>query len=81
MSYVEKVLQPGEEILARSRLHWFVYLSTLIYLVIALAAAVATMLLPDDGMRLPLIATAIFALLALLAFFSAWIRRATTELA
>ncbi len=78
MSYVEKVLQPGERVLARSRLHWIIYRSTALYLVLA---AVAVAFIPQNQAPLPEAVAGVLLLLALLTFLSGWIRRSTTELA
>jgi hypothetical protein len=42
MSYVNSVLQPGENLQARSTLHWLVYGRTLIALVAAIAFFIAS---------------------------------------
>ena len=39
MSYVERVLQPGETLLCRSRLHWLIYLPVLPFLAIFVLGA------------------------------------------
>ena len=41
MSYVDSVLQPGEVVLGRTRLHWFIYLRSLFLLLLALGVYVA----------------------------------------
>jgi len=81
MSYVEKVLQPGEEVLARSRLHWFIYRSALFYALLTVAALVGSRMVPAENGALVLIVAALFALFTLIAFLAAWGRRVTTELA
>jgi uncharacterized membrane protein YdbT with pleckstrin-like domain len=83
MRYVRRVLQPGETIVYATRLHWLIYLHTIllsIACIILAAAAVSTS--DNQGISLALgIAAVIFALLALSAGLRAFIRRATTELA
>ena len=83
MRYVRRVLQPGETIVYATRLHWLIYLHTMllsIACIILAAAAVSTS--DNQGISLALgIAAVIFALLALSAALRAFIRRATTELA
>lgn len=83
MRYVRRVLQPGETIVYATRLHWVVYLRTILLLIVCVilaAAAVST----SDNQNISLafgIAAVIFALLALSAGLRAFIRRAATELA
>jgi uncharacterized membrane protein YdbT with pleckstrin-like domain len=83
MRYVRRVLQPGETIVYATRLHWLIYLHTIllsIACVILAGAAVSTS--DNQGISLALgIAAVICALLALSAGLRAFIRRATTELA
>jgi len=83
MRYVRRVLQPGETIVYAAQLHWFVFLRTILLLIVCLilvGAAVST----SDNQNISLafgIAAVLFALLALGAGLRAFIRRATTELA
>ena len=83
MRYVRRVLQPGETIVYTTRLHWLIYVRTVLLLiacVILAGAAVST----SDNQNISLalgIAAVIFVLLALSAGLRAFVRRATTELA
>ena len=83
MRYVRRVLQPGETIVYATRLHWVVFLRTILLLIVGVilaGAAVST----SDNQNVSLafgIAAVLFALLALGAGLRAFIRRATTELA
>src|SRR2546423_7272461 len=82
MSYVQRVLQPGETVVHQSRLHPLIFLPALIWLLIALALLVASTQTTDDRINIALIATAVlFGVLALASWARAAIRRATTELA
>ena len=83
MRYVRRVLQPGETIVYATKLHWFVYLWTILLIVICLGLAVAAWSAGDkQNVSLALaIAALIFALLALSSALRAFIRRTTTELA
>ncbi len=83
MSYVERVLQPGEELVYRSRIHWFVYLNGLAILVIAGLVFWAGMrYAPPDVPPMAIeIVAGIIGLWGLLLVLGAWIRRLTTELA
>jgi uncharacterized membrane protein YdbT with pleckstrin-like domain len=83
MRYVRRVLQPGETIVYATRLHWVVYLRTIVLLTICiLLVAVAVTTSDHQNVSLALgIAAIIFALLGLSAGLRAFIRRTTTELA
>jgi uncharacterized membrane protein YdbT with pleckstrin-like domain len=83
MRYVRKVLQPGETVVYATKLHWLIYVNTIllaIVCVVLVGAAVST----SDNQSISLafaIAAIIFALLALSTGLRAFIRRTTTELA
>jgi uncharacterized membrane protein YdbT with pleckstrin-like domain len=83
MSYVTRVLQPGERIVYATKLHWFVYLRALVLLVICLALALAAWKTSDNAnLNLAFgIAAAMFALLALASGLRAFVKRTSTELA
>jgi uncharacterized membrane protein YdbT with pleckstrin-like domain len=86
MSYVDRVLQPGETLLHKSKLHWLIYLPALPFLAIfALGAALYLGLQSSGGDTvsgiLPLGLMAVGAAGAIVTWLRAWIRRATTELA
>ena len=78
MGYIEQVLQPGEEILHRARLHWFVYLHALGSTVLAAALLVGGYYFHGGIAYVP--AAAVGAV-AVYAWIGAWVRRITTELA
>jgi uncharacterized membrane protein YdbT with pleckstrin-like domain len=83
MSYVTRVLQPGETVVYATKLHWLIYLRAIVLLIICVILLGAAITVADNqGFSLALqIAAALSALLALSAAISAFIRRATTELA
>ena len=82
MSYVQRVLQPGETVVHQSHLHPLIFLRALLWLVIALALLVASAQFADEKITIGLlVGAAIFGLLALASGARAAIRRATTELA
>jgi uncharacterized membrane protein YdbT with pleckstrin-like domain len=83
MRYVRRVLQPGETVVYATRLHWVVYLRTILLLIVCVILAAAAVSTSDNqNISLALeIAAIIFALLALSAGLRAFIRRAATELA
>jgi uncharacterized membrane protein YdbT with pleckstrin-like domain len=81
LSYIAKVLQPGEHIVHRTGPHWLVYLRALLLLVLAVAAYIAATAGSGDPSLVLRILAAALLLLALIAWFHAFLTRATTELA
>ena len=83
MRYVRRVLQPGETIVYATRLHWWIYIHTILLSIACIILAGAAVSTSDNqGISLALgISAVIFALLALSAGVRAFIRRVTTELA
>jgi uncharacterized membrane protein YdbT with pleckstrin-like domain len=81
MAYLDRVLQPGETVLMRGRLHWYVYVPPMFGLLLALAVVIATFVfLPKSqlawgGYGL----AALIALVSLVALLGRMIRVATTE--
>ncbi len=83
MGYVERVLQPGEELKYRGRIHWLIYAPGLVLVAVAaIGYWAATRYAPPD---VPPLAIAIGAgaigLWGLVLLLGAWIKRVTTELA
>jgi len=81
MSYVQKVLQPGETLIYRTRLHWLIYARAIILAGLAVAAVAAGYAAGPDFKDAGLIAGGFFLLLAAIAAIFGAIKRATTELA
>jgi uncharacterized membrane protein YdbT with pleckstrin-like domain len=87
MSYVEKVLLPGERVIYTTGLHWLVYGRAIFFLALAaVLTLVATLWTSDDpalatSRFIALVVDALFAVMGLLSFISAAIRRRSTELA
>jgi uncharacterized membrane protein YdbT with pleckstrin-like domain len=81
MSYVSKVLQPGEVVLGETRLHWFIYLRPLVLILLAAGIVVAGDAVTPDNRPFFWIAAGVLGAIGLLHLFSAWIRRMSTELA
>lgn len=80
MGYVDRVLQPGEQVIHRARLHWLIYGRAMLLFVAAAALAIVA-LSATDTMRDALDYAALAALvLAIIAALAAAIRRSTTEL-
>ena len=81
MSYVARVLQPGETVLYETKLHWWIYLPAIGSLMLSAALLAGSFfVMPELGLAM-LIAAGIFLLLALPTMLRAFIARATTELA
>jgi uncharacterized membrane protein YdbT with pleckstrin-like domain len=81
MSYVQRVLQPGETVIHQSRLHPLIFLPALIWLIVGVVLLVASTQVSGDITLAFWAAAALFGLLALASWARASIRRATTELA
>jgi uncharacterized membrane protein YdbT with pleckstrin-like domain len=81
MSYVERVLQPGEDVLYATKLHWWIYLPAIGPLILSAALGLGSLFVtPELGIAL-IIAAGIFLVIAIPGFIRAFIARATTELA
>ena len=81
MSYVQRVLQPGETVVHQSRLHPLIFLPALLLLAIAVALFVASMQFTGELQLALKVAAAIFVAFTIASWARAAIRRATTELA
>jgi uncharacterized membrane protein YdbT with pleckstrin-like domain len=80
MSYVAKILQPGERIVYTTGLHWLGYLPAILLLALAVALAAAAFGLDAATALVAIIAAAVVALLGLVLGLLTAIRRAGTEL-
>lgn len=80
MSYVQSVLQPGEQVRHTAKLHWIVYWPGLALL---LAAAVAFVLAEtrDRGNTFWIYLAGVLAIIAIMFLFREWFDRWTTEIA
>lgn len=86
MSYVRKVLLPDETVIYETGLHWLVYGRAILLLVVAAALAIGTAVASGNRIgsgwpEVALAAAAVIALLGIILFVAALIRRASTELA
>jgi len=86
MSYVERVLQPGETLVHKSKLHWLIYLPVLPFLAIfvlglALYWGWQANSADTSSAILPQILVAVGAVGTFVTWFRAWVRRVSTELA
>jgi uncharacterized membrane protein YdbT with pleckstrin-like domain len=81
MSYIQRVLQPGETLIYVTKLHWLIYARAMSLAVIAAAIAALALDFGGDWQYPGLVLAAIVLALALFAFILAAIKRASTELA
>jgi len=81
MGYAERVLQPGETIAYRARLHWVIYGLGLILLALAVGAALAAVALKNETERVGLLFVAVVALfLGVFQIVRAWLWQVNTEI-
>jgi len=89
VAYLDRVLQPGEKVLVRGRLHWFMFLAPITLLVVGAVIAVAGYIVflqpaPAPHPKLALVAYGLGGLVALFGLFhllGRFMTRATTEFA
>ncbi len=81
MAYYTKVLQPDERVLVVGRLHWSIYTHAVLILLLAIALAIGAFWIPNpNGQQIAWLAAAAVALVGLLLFLAAAIRRHATEI-
>ena len=81
MGYAEKILQLGETIAYRARLHWIIYLAGMLLVLVAIGLAVAAVALKTEAVRIGLLLGAVIALfLGLFQMIRAWLVAANTEI-
>lgn len=81
MSYVQKVLLPGEQVVYETGLHWLIYGRAILAVLAAAALAAGSLYAPPDAAPALRILAALVALLGLLLSLAAAVRRAGTQLA
>ncbi|HLY57262.1 MAG TPA: hypothetical protein VKS60_16985, partial [Stellaceae bacterium] len=82
MAYVDRVLQPGETVLCRSRLHWLVFSRSILTLILAALCLGGTFYVADGEIQAALlIAAVVLGVIGIIAWLGAAIRRGSTELA
>lgn len=82
MSYVDSVLEPGEQVIYRTTVSWTVFTTAIWLGLAALVVLIAGANFTGTGIETFALAVAlILAVLAVAAFIRAWILRATTEIA
>ena len=80
MSYVDRVLQPGEHVAAHATLHWVIYLPGSAALVAAIIIAIAAYQAPGYVAAIQILAL-LLAALGMVQILNAWWRRWGTEIA
>ena len=80
MSYVDRILEPGETVRYRTTLSWTIF-APAIALAAAAAAAAILAAIYSDMVAIGLFGAIVLALAALATFVPAWLRRWTTEIA
>ena len=81
MSYLARVIQPGETVIYTTKLHWLIYLRAIVLLIVAVIVLIVSSFLHDYPQVAMQVLAALLALLALASGFRAFLRRSTTELA
>ncbi len=81
MSYVTRVLQPGEQVVYTTKLHWLIYFPAILLVIVGIVLAYAANRLDGRSAIALQIVAAVFALMAVWSALRAFIRRMTTELA
>jgi membrane protein YdbS with pleckstrin-like domain len=81
MSYVERVLQPGETVQHVSTVHWILYLPGFLFLLAGAAVFAFRAQAGPDLAPVLTVVSAILAILGLISLLAAWFRRWTTEVA
>ncbi|HYL32725.1 MAG TPA: PH domain-containing protein [Stellaceae bacterium] len=83
MSYLQRILQPGETLRYVGRLHWIVYLPGLALFAVVVVLSLAIVAAGQFGNAVPylLMALVVLMLASLLTLMAAAVRRWTTEIA
>jgi uncharacterized membrane protein YdbT with pleckstrin-like domain len=81
MRYVERILQPGETVLYRGRIHWIIYLPAIIMMLLAVAALAGLAAAKTNGTAYSwMFVSGAFLLASGVTLASAWFKRWTTEI-
>jgi len=80
MSYVSRVLEPGESVLYATSLHWGIYLPAVASLAMSIGFLVASFQAGSPYRSATLVVAAVFGALAIVTWIPAAVRRASTEL-
>src|SRR5579864_2434814 len=81
MRYIERILQPGETVAYRGRIHWIIYLPSMIMMLLAVASLIGLAAAQTKATGYSwLFVSGAFALAAGVTLASAWFKRWTTEI-
>jgi uncharacterized membrane protein YdbT with pleckstrin-like domain len=80
-NYVERVLQPGEQVRHVATIHWITYVPGFAVLVVSLGVLYAAGLSLPGGEKIWQILSAALAVFAIILIFRAWFHRWITEIA
>jgi uncharacterized membrane protein YdbT with pleckstrin-like domain len=80
MSYIDTILEPGEQIRYRTTVSWTIYTTAILLILCAAASLFAAQMVPPLAIA-GLIAAAAFVIAAVVAAIPAWVRRWSTEIA
>jgi len=81
MRYIERILQPGETVVFRGKLHWIVYVPAIILLLTALAALIAFTRIKSNPIQMGLLFVAVACgFIGGFGILKAWFDRWTTEI-
>jgi uncharacterized membrane protein YdbT with pleckstrin-like domain len=80
MSYVQNVLQPGEQLLVEGRPHWIAYWRALVCFALAIAAVIVAKNLDPGSQTVTYFGASFLAAVALVFAARAWFLRWTTEI-
>ena len=82
MSYVQRVLQPGETVLHESTIHWMIFIPGTLLMLIGIAGAALYFIDAQGNLQILSYSLMLVGFLAgLLSLIMAWFRRWTTEVA
>jgi uncharacterized membrane protein YdbT with pleckstrin-like domain len=79
MSYLDKILQPDERIVAIGKKHWIIYVPGIAVLILAVLFEIGALMLPNLGFALEIVA-AIVGVFALILLLREWFSQWTTEI-
>jgi uncharacterized membrane protein YdbT with pleckstrin-like domain len=81
MRYIERILQPGETVVFRGKLHWIVYFPAIALLLAALAALIAFTQIKINSVQVGLLFVAVACgFIGGFGILKAWFERWTTEI-
>jgi uncharacterized membrane protein YdbT with pleckstrin-like domain len=80
MTYINSILEPGEQVRYHAAVSWTIYTQAILLTICALASLAAGMVYAEMA-DFSWFAAIVFALAATVAFLPAWFRRWTTEIA